>query len=258
MCFPLNIAYINTRSRDQNRVDPALRTMNFGGRMQDNLSKLNNIIIVTGHFGAGKTNFAVNLAKFYASNKRKVTLVDLDIVNPYFRAADNRDELEALGVRCIIPEFANTNVDIPTLPPDIYSVFADYETESSRVTIFDVGGDNGAAALGMYADRIKNVGYDLIYCANCYRPLTESPEDALEILREVEYSSRLIASGIVNTSNLGDETTSDDIKNSLPYIERLCELSGLPLICNVIGGNANDGLDIDRLFCIDNATKKLY
>ena len=234
------------------------RKLDFGGMMLDTLTKLKNIIIVTGHFGAGKTNFAVNLAKYYASLKRGVTLVDLDIVNPYFRAADNRDELEALGVNCIIPEFANTNVDIPTLPPDIYSVFAGYETDSDRVSIFDIGGDNGAAALGMYADRIKNVGYDLLYCANCYRPLTESPEDALELLREVEYLSRLAATGIVNTSNLGDETTPNNLIESLPYIEKLCELAKLPLICNVIERRLCDGNIADNLFCIENATKKLY
>ena len=227
--------------------------------MLDTLSKLKNIVIVTGHFGAGKTNFAVNLAKHYARAGRMTTLIDLDIVNPYFRAADNRDELEALGVKCIIPEFANTNVDIPTLPPDIYSVFTEYEGASDRVSIFDVGGDNGAAALGMYADRITNVGYDLLYCANCFRPLTETPEDTIELLHEVEFSSRLRATGIVNTSNLGCETTAENVRESLPYIEKLCGFASLPLICTVADERLTPALsDVDNLFSITNATKMLY
>ena len=78
------------------------------------------ITIVCGHYGSGKTNLAVNLAMALAKNNERVVLVDLDIVNPYFRAADSRAELEAMGVRCILPQFANTNVDVPSLPTQIH------------------------------------------------------------------------------------------------------------------------------------------
>ena len=123
------------------------------------LKDLEKIIVVTGHFGAGKTNFATaNLAKEAKKNGRPVTLIDLDIVNPYFRAADDKGELEELGIRCIIPDFANTNVDIPTLPPEIYSALEAYENpDYDGVTIFDVGGDNGAAALGMYGEVVQGI-----------------------------------------------------------------------------------------------------
>lgn len=218
-----------------------------------------NICVVTGHFGAGKTNFAVNLALGERARGREVTLIDLDIVNPYFRAADNRAELEAAGVRCVIPEFANTNVDIPTLPPDIYSALEVYEKPTDRLTIIDVGGDNGAVALGMYRRWFEEYGYDMLYCANCYRPLTETAADALESLREVEDCSRMKVTGIVNTSNLGDETTPDDIRGSIAFADELAELAGVPVICTAVMNETAQRLgDISGIYPIRQATKRMY
>ncbi|MCI8388679.1 MAG: hypothetical protein HFE63_09465 [Clostridiales bacterium] len=227
--------------------------------MQKTLETLHKIIIVTGHFGSGKTNFAVNLAKKKLAEGLPVTLVDLDIVNPYFRAADNRDELMALGARCIVPEFANTNVDIPTLPPEVYSALEEYERDSDRVTIFDVGGDNGAVALGMYNQFFEKYGCDMIYVASKYRPLTETSDDALAILREIEYYSRLHVSCIVNSSNIGEETTADDIRASLDWADELSKKSGLPILCTLADERIADELsDIPNLLPIKNATNRLY
>ncbi len=227
--------------------------------MSVNIEKNARIVVVTGHFGSGKTNFAVNLAMKAARAGRKVTLIDLDIVNPYFRAADNREALEALGVRCIIPEFANTNVDIPTLPPDVASAFEAYETESDRLTIFDVGGDNGAVALGMYGHWFEALGYELLCTLNCYRPLTEDEDDALEGLREIEAASRLHATGLVNTSNLGAETTAADVLDSIPWAERIAKKAGLPLVCTAAMERIADGLvPVERLFTMESVTKTYY
>ncbi len=226
--------------------------------MSNKLKALRGIVIVTGHFGAGKTNFAVNLAIDAKKSGREVTLIDLDIVNPYFRAADNKTELEALGIRCIVPDFANTNVDIPTLPPEIYGALEAYEREPERLTIIDVGGDNGAVALGMYRGFFDRYGYDMLYCVNFYRPLTETPEDTLDSLREVEECSRLKVTGIVNTSNLGSETDTDTILSSLESAKKLSELSNAPLICTAALAENAKKLDIDDVFPISDATKHMY
>jgi hypothetical protein len=211
------------------------------------------IIIVAGHYGAGKTNIAVNLA-LHMSSYDSVSLIDFDTVNPYFRAADAKEELIAAGVRPIIPEYANTNVDIPSLPPETASVFV-----GDGRAIFDVGGDEGAIALGVYEKDIKACGYDMIYVVNMYRPLTATPEDAVFILREIEEYSRLRFTGIVNNSNIGRETAPSDIIASIPYADRISELTGLPLIfTSILWDKGLCKNTIPRPFYIKNETKQLF
>ncbi len=201
------------------------------------------IIIIAGHYGAGKTNVSIALAlKIKAeSPSKKIALIDLDTVNPYFRAADSVGRLREAGIRPIVPEFANTNVDIPTLPPEIASVFLSDET-----AIFDVGGDDGATALGVFEADIKRIGYEMLYVTSMYRPLTETPEDALSVMREIEDFSRLSFTGIVNNSNLGAETDADTVLSSLEYAEELGKLASLPVVYTSFT------LEDKRLDCINN------
>ena len=211
------------------------------------------ITIVCGHYGSGKTNLAVNLALALAKAGEKTVLVDLDIVNPYFRAADNRRELEENGVRCILPQFANTNVDVPALPPQIHSTFIGDEK-----VIFDVGGDkDGAMALGVYRNAIAKCGYDMLAVCNMYRPLTPTPEETIENLAEIESQCRLTFTALVNNSNLGEETTAEDVKASFTYADSLSEQSKLPLLFTSV----SDKVAIQTehpIFSIRDITKKIY
>ncbi len=186
------------------------------------------ITIVTGHYGSGKTNFAVNLAVDFCKAGKKAVLVDLDIVNPYFRSADFKGLLGRMSIEMICPTYANTNLDIPALGADIYSVF---RKDDSRFVIFDVGGDDaGAAALGRYAKLIQEEAFDMLYVVNRYRYLTRQPREALEVLREIEAASRLAATGVVNNSNLGGQTTAQDILDALAYGRSVASLAGIPLV----------------------------
>ena len=143
--------------------------------MIDNLEK---VTVITGHYGSGKTNFAVNLAIDLRRAGKKVVLVDLDIVNPYFRSADFKNKLEGMGIQMVCPIYANTNLDLPSLGPEVYSVFA---SKDDRYVILDVGGDDaGAAALGRYAQMIKEHPWKMIYVINRYRYLTREPQQAVE------------------------------------------------------------------------------
>ncbi len=210
------------------------------------------IVIVCGHYGAGKTNVAVNLAKEAAKAGRKACIVDFDIVNPYFRAADNKAELEAMGIRCILPRFANTNVDVPALPAEVQSVFC-----TDEFAIIDVGGDDGAVALSTYKDRFEECGYSMIYVYNRNRPLTAELEDAIESLKAIEQISGMRFCGIVNNSNLGVETTADCIKESTADCEALAKHYGIPVLCNCLMKNVADE-GIENVMLIDNATKQLF
>lgn len=184
------------------------------------------IVIVCGHYGSGKTNVAINIALELQKSGKPVTIVDLDLVNPYFRTFDVKEEMAKRGIRMIAPHFAGTNLDIPSLPPDIFSVFEDKE----RYVVIDVGGDDaGATALGSFAHLIKREAYDFLYVVNQRRYLTRTAEEAAALLGEIERASRLSASAIINNTNLAGQTDEDVIISSFAYMNQIADKTKLPL-----------------------------
>ena len=185
------------------------------------------LTLFAGHYGSGKTNIAVNYAMHLAGEGKKVCIADLDIVNPYFRTKDSARELEAAGVALISPRFANSNVDLPALPAEAYRLV----TDRSEYGIMDIGGDDrGAYALGRYVPAIlEEDNYRMVFVANAYRPLTRTPEDALEVMREIEAACGLKFTDIINNSNLAAETTVETVLASQEYVKKLSQLSGLPV-----------------------------
>ncbi len=219
------------------------------------------LIIVSGHFGSGKTNISVALALALKKSGKDVTLIDLDIVNPYFRAADAEELMHKNSIKCINPQFANTNVDVPSLGAEVRSVFSN--TDPDSIAIFDVGGDNGAAALGQYKREFERIGYEMLCVVNKYRPLTDTPDAALLDLREIEYYARLGCTHLVNNSNLGGETDRSVVEESFGFADELAALSGLPLAFDsVVNAPFCRALVEDHpkrnIFIIENTTKKLF
>ena len=204
------------------------------------------LTLFAGHYGSGKTNIAVNYAIRLSREGKKVCIADLDIVNPYFRTADSVRELTDAGVTLITPQFANSNVDLPALPAEAYRLVQD----KSIYGVMDIGGDDrGAYALGRYVPFIKEEGnYRMIFVANCCRPLTTPPEDALEVMREIETACGLQFTDIVNNSNLGPETTAETVTDSLAYIEKLSALSGLPIFAHTAEAEVAKQLDLPDVF----------
>ncbi len=186
------------------------------------------LIIVCGHYGTGKTNLSLNLAHRLRSEGKSVTLVDLDVVNPYFRSSDYTKELESLGIHVLAPGGAGTTLDIPALPASIFSVF---DTDADHV-IFDTGGDDaGVTALGRFSGRIKEAGdYAMLYVINQYRVLTTTAEEAASLLPEIEAASRLKATGLVNNSHMSRQTTAADVLASVPFADEVSRLTGLPVL----------------------------
>ena len=209
------------------------------------------ITLFTGHYGSGKTNIAVAYAKLLHSEGKKVTVADMDIVNPYFRTKDSIDEFRALGIDFISSEYANTNVDLPALPSELYGVVENRESYA----VLDIGGDDrGAYALGRFTPFIKEENnFENLFVANMYRPLTRTPEEALEVMREIESAGGLPVTAIVNNSNLGELTDTETVKASLEYVSELSRLSGLPVkftaarrdIAESLGGLSKGFLPMD-------------
>ena len=185
------------------------------------------LTLFAGHYGSGKTNIAVNYAFKLAEEGKQVCIADLDIVNPYFRTKDSEKELAEAGIRLVSPKFANSNVDLPALPAESYRLVQDKSTYG----IMDIGGDDrGAYALGRYADAIKaENNYRMAFVVNCYRPLTSTVEDTVEIMREIESACGLKFTCIVNNSNLGEETVAETLLASLDFVKKLSEATGLEI-----------------------------
>lgn len=187
---------------------------------------MKRITIFTGHFGSGKTEVAINFAISLKQIYNKVILIDLDIVNPYFRTKDAEETLKREGVHVIASQFANTNVDIPALPAEILSAFSDKEAG----VVIDVGGDeDGAVALGRYFRQISEEPYDMFFVFNKKRPGTETKEETLSLLRAIEQSSRLSATGLVNNTNVMNETTAEDLLEGQELLEKISSETRIPI-----------------------------
>lgn len=210
--------------------------------------KNKRVTLFAGHYGSGKTNIAVNYALYLKEKYEKVVITDLDIVNPYFRTADSLDELTKAGIKLISSEFANSNVDLPALPQDVYSILDD----KSAVAILDIGGDDrGAYALGRYETAIREENnYEMLFVFNMYRPLTPDAKSAFEVMKEIELAGKIKFTAIVNNSNLGVLTTKEDVISSVESVNELSHLSGLPVKMTTVSENLVDSFngEIDNIF----------
>ncbi len=207
--------------------------------------------ILTGHYGSGKTSIAVNLAMRLAAEGKRVTICDLDIVNPYFRTADHRARLTERGIELIGSRFAGSNLDLPALPAELYAAVED----RAKYAVLDVGGDDrGAVALGRYAPAmLAEDDYDMLFVVNFFRPLTKTPEAALAVLAEIETACGMLCTGLINNSNLGRATAARNILETAARMDALSQRSGLPVRATAADGRLCEELvgKIENLFCMD-------
>ena len=201
---------------------------------------MSRVTIFAGHYGSGKTNIAANYAIKLREEGKEVSIADLDIVNPYFRSKDAKEMLESKGIRFISSPYANSNVDTPALPADAYSITAD----KSRYAVVDVGGDDrGALALGRYVPGIlEENDYEMLFVINKFRPLTSDVQGTLEVMHEIETACRMKFTGIVNNSNLGEDTTAEDVLESQAYADSIAEACGLQIRMTTVSAKLYDEL----------------
>lgn len=184
--------------------------------------------VIIGNFGSGKTELALNMAFEAASKGEKVTLVDIDVINPYFRSTERKAELEAAGIRLISPNFTSSGVEVPSIPAEIFSVFSD----NSDIVIFDVGGDPvGSIAMGQYYGYFKELeNFEVWYVINCRRPLSSGADENIEMINKITGVSRLKVTGILNNTNLSHETTAADLFAGVEITAEVSKRTGLPII----------------------------
>jgi len=206
------------------------------------------LTLLCGHYGTGKTNIAVNMAFDLKKKWENTAIADLDIVNPYFRTKDSEQDFIDRGIKFICSEYANTNLDIPALPQDIYTITDD----KNMKVILDIGGDDrGAYVLGRIAPAIvAENDFDMLMVVNAYRPLTRDAQSTIEVMREIEAVCSIKFTGIVNNSNLGEDTTPEDVLKTVPYAEEISRLTSLPVKLTCVKKNVASALSgkIDNIF----------
>ena len=201
------------------------------------------IYITVGHYGSGKTEFSVNYALELKKTYENVILVDLDIVNPYFRSNDAKALLEQNGITLIAPDYAGTNVDIPVLPAEIMRIF----NEENAQIVIDVGGDDdGAIALGRYKQFFDRADYEMSLVVNTRRPLSKTVEEIIEMKENIEIASRLKVTDIIADTNIADETTEEIIKDGYKITKEAAEKLNLPIKYVVSAIDADYGEEINK------------
>lgn len=182
--------------------------------------------LFTGHFGSGKTEVAVNYAIKLAQAGYKTAIVDFDIINPFFRTADAKAELERNNIKVVLPMYANTNVDIPAIPPEIYSLFQNKEYK----VVLDVGGDDlGAKAVSRFKEEITADDYEMFFVVNTKRIMTDTPEKIIEMIALIEEGANVKVTKLVNNSNLLEETTPEVILEGNRIISEVSQKLNIPI-----------------------------
>ncbi|MDP8202465.1 MAG: ATP/GTP-binding protein [Candidatus Tenebribacter burtonii] len=175
----------------------------------------NKLIIVIGAFGSGKSEYSINLAREYSQKGKQVTLVDLDVVNPYFRSRDIRDQFTKKGITVIAPEGEFQYADLPMLSPRIMGAVQNY----SNTVILDVGGDpSGCRTLARYVTNIKKRGYEMHFVINTKRPFTSDENGITEMLKMLEFTSKLEVTELICNTNLMEYTTFGIIEEGINII----------------------------------------
>lgn len=186
---------------------------------------MSRLKIFSGHFGSGKTEISINFAKDLARSGNKVSIVDIDIVNPYFCVRDIREELESDGVKVISSNPHYSNAELMVVPAEVISAFNDKRSE----IVFDVGGDDmGAVVLGQYNRYFKEESYDMYFVINNNRPFTKENDDVEEYIRNIERASRLKVTDLISNTNLSYETTVEDILKGDRAVNELSKKLGIP------------------------------
>jgi len=212
------------------------------------------INIFTGDYGSGKTEISINYALELAAKNDKVKLVDLDIVNPYFRSREAKEPLMEADVEVVAPAGKLVQADLPALPPQILGAIQD---KNSKL-IFDVGGEeNGTIALGRFRQYLDEVETNVNFVINPNRPFTGDSAGVKEVINKIEKASRLKVDYLISNPNLGRETKVNDIIEGHKQLEEISEELGIPIKFLVISQEMIDRVNLEE-FSVPVFTLKLF
>ena len=201
-----------------------------------------NLVIVTGHYGSGKTVFAVNLAIAQKKAGKPTAIADLDIVNPYFCSREQKNVMEALGIRVVLPAYGG-GIDLPAISAEVHTLLED----ETLYSIFDMGGDPiGARVLACFAPYLKKRAFELLCVVNANRPETATVQQALAYIRMIEESAKQKMTGLINNTHMLHETSEADFNKGYALTAALSAQTGIPVKYHMITRNLYEPIR-DRL-----------
>ncbi len=187
------------------------------------------LTIITGHYGVGKTNLSLNAVRDLRALMNRVTLIDLDIVNPYFRSTDSKDFLDEHDIRVFGPVYARSTLDTPSLAPGIDEAIID--ASPNHAVLIDVGGDpDGARALGRYSAKIDARPHRLIYVVNVHRPDMTTVAENIDLIRSIEETSGLKVTHVLGNTHLKEFSTAADIAGAFKTTLAIAESAGIEFV----------------------------
>ena len=186
--------------------------------------------VLIGNYGSGKTELALNFAIRAAADGDRTELLDLDMVNTYFRLTEPGRLMRMKDIRVVSPNFTNSSVETLSLPAEVQSAFAmDWDT-----VVFDVGGDAvGSTALGRYHQDFEALdpeNLQVLNVVNIRRPLSGTVEKIIRLQEEMEAHSRLKITGMINNTNLAQMTTPEELRDGYEMIRQVSEKTGVPVL----------------------------
>jgi len=185
------------------------------------------VVVLVGGYGAGKTQLAISLALKRAREGNLVALVDLDLINPYFRLREIAQTLEHEGVEVIRPRGDLAFAENPSLPPQIEGALRD----TTRHVVLDVGGnETGATIVGRYHTLLGADDVAVLQVVNVFRPFSSNIEEIERLRQDMERKSHLKIQGWINNSNLIDWTTLGDWQQSEKLMQSLAGQSEIPWV----------------------------
>lgn len=220
-----------------------------------NLYGDSRLTIIIGHFGSGKTEFAVNLALRLREHHDHVALADLDVVDPYFRSRERAELFARRNIRLISSSQTCADADLPSMPPEVMVLMDDPTIHG----VLDIGGDaSGARILARYRHRLKACGARVYCVINANRPLTDTAPKTIRYIRSMEAASGMMVDGLVNNTHLCDKTELEDILTGAAMAREVSTETGIPIVCHTAAGNlaATAGEHVQPVFPLELYMKK--
>jgi len=210
----------------------------------DGLHPAQPVVVITGNYGSGKTEVAVNWSLWLRRAGYRVTIADLDVVNPYFRCREATVPMEAEGIRVLAPRGEMHHAELPIVMPEIGGAIA----HADGVSILDVGGDDdGARVLASLSRFFRE--HEMLQVVNQCRPFTDTVRGCLKIQREIQAASRLRVTGLISNAHLMEETDADVIARGADFAREVGRATGVPLRFVTVERRLLHEIDVDALGC---------